>query len=200
MIGILLFSVGVMYTPGPVNILSLNTGVQKKFMSVVPFSLGVATSMFFWFLLVGYAGSAIVNEAALPYISAMGVLFTLYLAYKILSSHTDVTGNGGSAFSLSYRDGLLLQLLNPKTFMVVLPVAAVQFPAAGIVGGQIAVWALGLSLLGFGAPLAYAAFGTTAARYVENASCFKYFNIAMGVMLVAVAIDMAWRYIVPVLF
>jgi threonine/homoserine/homoserine lactone efflux protein len=195
MTGILLFAIGVMYTPGPVNILSLNSGAQKRFRAHIPFCVGVASALWIWFLLIGYTGSMIVNDALLPIIAVAGVGFILYLAYKILSSKVDEVGKSETATVLGYKDGLLMQLLNPKSLLVVLPVTAVQFPAAGIDGVWIAVWSFCLGGLGFGAPFAYAACGAYVSRYFRGNSYLKVMNIVMGLMLIAVAVDMAYSHI-----
>ena len=47
-----------------------------------------------------------------------------------------------------YRDGLILQLLNPKGIVATLPVATLQFPAAGIQGPGLVVWSMGLAPTG----------------------------------------------------
>ena len=195
MLGILLFAVGVMYTPGPVNILSLNSGAQKQLFAHIPFCIGVASALGFWFLLIGYTGSLIVNETILPLIAVAGVCFILYLAYKILSSKVGDVNRNKTVVVLTYKDGLLMQLLNPKSMLVVLPVTAVQFPAAGIDGGWIAVWSICLGALGFGAPFIYAAFGAYVSRYFKGNTYLKAMNIIMGLMLIAVAGDMAYSHV-----
>ena len=88
-----------------------------------------------------------------------------------------------------------MQLLNPKSFLAVLPVSAVQFPTAGIEGIHILIWSAGLSALGFGAPLSYAALGAKMSKFVENPRGMKGFNRVMGVLLVAVALDIAYTHI-----
>ena len=195
MLGILLFAIGVMYTPGPVNILSLNSGAQKQFRAHIPFCFGVASALGFWFLLVGYTGSLIVNDTLLPIIAGAGVCFILYLAYKIMTSKIEGAGRNETVAVFTYKDGLLMQLLNPKSMLVVLPVTTVQFPAAGIDGVWIAIWSVGLGVLGFGAPLAYAAFGTYASRYISGNTYLKIMNIIMGLMLIAVAVDMGYSHV-----
>ncbi len=195
MLEIVLFAFGVMYTPGPVNLLSLNSGTHKQFRRHLPFCLGVATALGCWFLLVGYTGSLLVNNAILPVIAGAGVGFILYLAYKVLVSKVDVSNTDTTTAVLTYKDGLLMQLLNPKAMMVVLPVTAIQFPAAGIDGAWIAIWSVGLSALGFGAPLTYAAFGAYAARHIQSNTYLKVMNVIMGIMLIAVALDMAYAHV-----
>lgn len=199
MLGILLFAVGVMYTPGPVNILSLNSGAQKQFLAHIPFCFGVASALGFWFLVIGYTGSLIVNDTLLPVISVAGVCFILYLACKVMSCNVADTGENKTVAVLTYKDGLLMQLLNPKSMLVVLPVTAVQFPAAGIDGIWIAVWSIGLGAIGFGAPFAYAACGAYVSRYFHSHTYLKVMNIIMGLMLLAVAADMAYSHVYLIL-
>lgn len=195
MLEILLFAIGVMYTPGPVNLLSLNSGVQKRFHAHIPFCFGVASALGFWFILVGYTGSVIVNDTLLPIIAGAGVCFILYLAYKTISNNVDDEAKNQPVAILAYKDGLLMQLLNPKSMLVVFPVTAVQFPAAGIDGVWIAVWSFGLGSLGFGAPLAYAAFGACVSRHIRSNAYLKAMNILMGMMLIAVAADMGYSHV-----
>lgn len=195
MLGIVLYAIGVMYTPGPVNLISLTNGMQRRVADHIPFSIGVASALCFWFLLVGYTGRAVLNEKMLPVVAGLGVCFILYLAYKILSSSVDTEQDSKPVAALNYKDGLLMQVLNPKSFLVVLPVATVQFPAAGIEGTGIAVWSILLGIMGFGAPFLYAVFGSTVTRHVSKASCLKYVNYFMGIMLIAVAVDMAYNHV-----
>ncbi|WP_320170504.1 LysE family transporter [Maridesulfovibrio sp.] len=195
MMEIVLYSVGVMYTPGPVNILSLNSGVQNRYTAHIPFCMGVGTALCLWFLVVGYAGSAIMTDQVMPVISALGAAFILYLAYKIIFSDVNLVLDGKGASSFRFRDGLLMQLLNPKSFLAVLPVTAVQFPAAGIDGNLIAVWSVGLGALGFGAPLVYAVVGTKLSEYIANTLYLRLFNYLMGAALIFVAGDIAYNHI-----
>lgn len=195
MLGILLFAIGVMYTPGPVNLLSLNSGAQKQFPAHIPFCFGVASALVFWFILVGYTGSVIMNDTLLPIIAGAGVCFILYLAYKTISNNVEDVEKNKTVAVLTYKDGLLMQLLNPKSMLVVFPVTAVQFPAAGIDGVWIAVWSVGLGALGFGAPLAYAAFGAYVSRHIRSNTYLKVMNIIMGMMLLAVAVDMGYSHV-----
>jgi len=88
-----------------------------------------------------------------------------------------------------------MQLLNPKSFLAVLPVTAVQFPAAGIEGVQIPFWSMALGTLGFGAPLAYAFMGAKVSKYIENPRFFKWFNYMMGAALIFAALDMGYQHV-----
>lgn len=195
MLEIITFSIGVMYTPGPVNLLSLNNGMQKQLTAHVPFSLGVACALSFWFALVGYAGTTIISHAMLPYIGILGCAFILYLAAKLATAPVTLNVQNTNASRLTFMDGLLMQLLNPKAFMVVFPVTTVLFPRSGITGGSIAIWSALLGLLGFGAPTLYAAMGAVVGRRIANPTFFNVLNKVMGLLLVLVACDMAYQQV-----
>ena len=195
MLTIILFCIALMYTPGPVNLLSLNNGLQSRSAAQAPFALGVAAALCFWFLVVGYAGSSIVNPAMLPWLGILGCGFIVWLAVKVLRSKIDLDA-GRRPSSMTFRDGLFMQLLNPKAFMVVLPVTTVQFPAAGVTGPGIALWSAGLALLAFGAPTSYALLGSMLGRRIERPVYFRVFNTVMGLLLLAVAADIAWEHVI----
>ena len=195
MLEIVFYCLGVMYTPGPVNILSLNCGLQSRFTAHIPFCCGVGTALCLWFLLVGYAGSAVIGDRMLPVVSALGSAFILYLAFKILTSNVKGMLSDTKLATFHFTDGLLMQLLNPKSFLAVLPVTTIQFPAAGIEGSQIAMWSTGLGAMGFGAPLAYAVVGAKISRHVENPRLLKTFNRVMGAALIYVALSMAYHHV-----
>lgn len=190
MLGILIFCIGIMYTPGPVNLLSVNCGIQKKYTKHIPFCIGVGGALFFWFMITGYAGNVIVSDNLIPVLSFLGGIFILYLACKLISSKTDFKTNENCSPTLKMRDGFLMQLLNPKSFMVVLPVTTVQFPAVGIHAEAITIWSTGLAILGFGAPLVYAFGGTELAKYITTGPYLRFFNILMGILLIALAVNM----------
>jgi len=199
MLSIILFCIGLMYTPGPVNLLSLNNGLQNRSGAQAPFSLGVAAALCFWFMVVGYAGSTIVDDALLPWLGLAGCAFITWLAIKVLKSKVNLEG-GRKPAAMTFKDGLFIQLLNPKAFMVVVPVGTVQFPAAGITGPGIAVWSVLLALLAFGAPTSYAMMGALLGQRVNRPGFFRAFNIAMGLLLLLVAADIAWQHVlIPLL-
>lgn len=195
MLGIILFCIGVMYTPGPVNILSLNCGMQRGPLSHVPFCLGVGAALAFWFALVGYAGAVVVGGPMLPVIAGLGTCFILYLGWKVVTADVDAPRTDKPVAALDFKDGLFMQLLNPKAFMVVLPVTTIQFPAAGIAGADVAIWSLALGALGVGAPLSYAAIGAAVTRRLGDTRYFRYLNYVMGGMLFVVAADMAYEHV-----
>ncbi len=195
MIEILAYAFGIMYSPGPVNLLSLNVGLNGQFKSSVGFFAGVAVAMLIMFLTFGYTGSWLISERNQLLIGFLGCLYIGYLAYKIGRANIDLNNTKLKSTKLNFQDGLLMQLLNPKGLIATLPIATVQFPAAHITGLQIALWSVLLSLMAFGAPSSYSLMGARMSKLVSKPRYFKIINITMSLLLFLVAINIAAEHV-----
>jgi len=188
MTDIILYAFGVMYTPGPVNAIGLNNGIQKQ-TRVMGFFSGVAVAMFILFFSVAFIGQQVMNDSLLKGTSVVGSLYILWLAYKIYRSQVGAHTNTQPRM-LTFRDGLLMQLLNPKGITVALPVATVQFPAAEITGFTLFAWCVGLAVFAFGAPWSYFVFGRLLGRNINQARYLALINKLMALFLLFVAVSM----------
>ncbi|MCO4759222.1 MAG: LysE family transporter [Oceanospirillaceae bacterium] len=196
MVEILAYALGIMYTPGPVNLLSLNSGLNGQSSTHWRFCLGVGCAMFSMFLILGYTGAWIVTPASQLIISAIGTVYIAYLAYKIARSSVQVTKQTQQpTATLSFKAGLLMQLLNPKSMIVIVPIVTVQFPAAGITGNAIFFWTLLLGVLAFGAPGSYLLMGTHLGKLISHPIYFRILNLCMALLLIYVAADIAYHHV-----
>jgi threonine/homoserine/homoserine lactone efflux protein len=198
-----------MYTPGPSNLLSLNAGLNRQISSGLRFCLGVACAMLLLFLLFGYSGSWLIDPSYQLFISSIGSLYIAYLGLKViasiikpeslaLSEKGQKQGAGkdkGNRGQLNFKSGLIMQLLNPKSFVAIFPIVTVQFPAAEISGGLIFAWSLLLSILAFGAPSSYLFMGARLSRLISRPYYFRLLNLAMAVLLLYVAADLAYNHV-----
>ncbi len=185
---IFLYAFSVMYSPGPVNLMGLNAGLTGKLRRSSGFYIGVGSAMLLMFVLFGYTGEAIISQAALPYISLVGGLYTLYLAYQVFNARTVVDARSDEPrATLTFWNGLVIQLLNPKGIVAVLPITSVMLPAAHITGASIAGVSVLLGLGAVGAPWVYALLGALLGRRINGASAFTVFNRGMGVALAGCA-------------
>ncbi|AUG08435.1 LysE family translocator [Pseudomonas sp. S09G 359] len=185
---IFLYAFSVMYSPGPVNLMGLNAGLTGKLRRSSGFYLGVGCAMLLMFVLFGYTGEAIISQAALPYISLVGGVYTLYLAYQVFTARTEVEESaGGPSKTLTFWNGLVIQLLNPKGIVAVLPITSVMLPAAHITGASIFVVSALLGLGAVGAPWVYAVLGAMLGRRINGAAAFTWFNRGMGLALAGCA-------------
>lgn len=188
MTDIIIYAFGVMYTPGPVNAIGLNYGIQKQ-TRIMGFFSGVAVAMFILFFSVALIGEKMMNTSLLKGTSVVGSLYILWLAYKIYCSEVGAKKNTQPRI-LTFRDGLLMQLLNPKGITVALPVAMVQFPAAEITGVALFTWCVGLAVFAFGAPWSYFVFGRLLGRNINQSRYLTLINKLMALFLLFVAVSM----------
>jgi len=193
---IVLYAFSVIYSPGPVNALGLNAGLRGQARRALGFYAGVGSAMLVLFLALGYAGAVVVSGALLPWLVLLGGGYCLYLGYRIARAAPPTAEGEGAAMRLTFASGLLIQGLNPKAWLAVLPIATVMFPAAQVTGGKIALWSLPLALSACGAPASYALLGALLGRYLVRGRGFRAVNRLLGLSLVGCALLLfhdAWR-------
>lgn len=204
MVEILMYAFGIMYTPGPANLLSLNAGINGEIRNTLRFCMGVACAMLILFLLFGYTGAWLVTPDSQFVISLLGSLYIAYLAYKIARGSQQIADEISADKVLprtrrpGFRSGLMLQLLNPKAFVAILPIVSVQFPAAHISGVSILLWSLLLAGLAFGAPGSYLLMGVRLRKLISQPRYFRLLNNTMALLLLYVAIELALNQLLDV--
>ncbi|WP_300417676.1 LysE family transporter [uncultured Pseudoalteromonas sp.] len=194
MADIFAYAIGIMYTPGPINLLGLSSGLNKQTRSHLGFFIGVGSAMFILFVLLGYLGLQVINPQFLPYVSLIGCGYILYIAWKVAKAKVQVNDTSADA-SLSFFNGLFMQLLNPKALVATLPIATIQFPSADITGAAIVFWSFILAILAFGAPTSYSLAGLMLGKQVSRPGVFNVFNKLMAVLLVYVALMIAYEHV-----
>ena len=195
MLAIIAYALGVMYTPGPVNLLGLNAGLNGQARTSLGFYLGVGLAMLILFVAFGWAGAAWVRGDMLAVVGALGCGYIFYLAVKIARSSIDLGAVRQAPRVLRFRDGLIMQLCNPKGMIATLPIATIQFPAVGIHGISLMLWSLGLAVLAVGAPGSYAMVGAVLGKQVENPKILKSFSLAMSALLAGVSLSIGYEHV-----
>ncbi|HKJ96071.1 MAG TPA: LysE family transporter [Gammaproteobacteria bacterium] len=197
MTAIFAYAIGVMYTPGPVNLLGLNAGINGRLRASVGYFVGVGSAMLILLLVFGWVGSAWVEGPALVVISALGSAYIVYLAVKIARESVSLDGDAPTSRSpaLGFREGLVMQLMNPKGIVATLPIAAIQFPAAGVHGVSLLAWSAVIAVLAIGAPGSYCVVGHWVGRRAASPRVFRSFNTVMAGLLIYVAVKIAYHHV-----
>lgn len=189
MLEIFLFALAVMYSPGPVNMLSLFAGVSDYGWRALRFCAGVGMAMCLLFLVTGYVGSSIMNDTLQGLAAFIGGSYILYLAVKILQSSFHPQKTNARQQNLTFMSGFLMQLTNPKAMVAVLPIVTVQFPNAHIEGLMILIMSVLLGAMAGGAPASYFAAGNQLKQAVLNPTIMSWMQRIMGVMLLGLAVE-----------
>ncbi len=193
MVEMILYSITIMYTPGPVTITAANLGLNRKFKEGIPFYAGVSLAIFVLYILFGFFGSMILPSNYLWLISLIGALYMLYLAYKVYHSNTRF--NSASKSEIGFTGGFFMQFFNPKAIIAVMPVITIYFPQLHINGIQIIYMAVFFTLLVFGAPASYAFIGQFCSHLIENEKTILLFNRTMALILAYIAISTLYHYV-----
>lgn len=200
MLEVFAYGIGVMYSPGPVNMIGFNEGLNGKFKSSIRFFAGVGAAMLILCVLLGYVGQVLVSESYLPFISIIGCSYILYLAFKILTAPKSSNTKSVNKVQLRFQDGFIVQVFNPKAMLALVPITTVQLPAAGVTGAAILPVALAIGILAMWAPGSYSYFGDIARHNAHIERYLWLINKITGWLLVIAAIAMFYGNVyLPVL-
>lgn len=187
MLEIILYSITIMYTPGPVTITAANIGLNRKLREGLSFYAGVSLAIFALYILIGYFGSLLLVSHDIWPISLIGGIYMLYLACKIFKS--DVNLENSYVTKIGIREGFLMQFFNPKAIIAVIPVVTIYFPQLNITGIRILFMAVFFTVLVFGAPVSYAIAGQCFSSIFHNKKMILFFNKTMSLILGYIALS-----------
>jgi threonine/homoserine/homoserine lactone efflux protein len=175
---LLLFAFVTSITPGPNNLMLMASGVNFGFARTVPHMLGIGAGFLSLLLGVGFGLGAVL--AAWPplhmALKAAGGVYLLYLAWRIAMARTmapagasDAQGEG-RARPMSFLEAAAFQWVNPKAWVMAVSVVVV---------------AAAFALVNLPCVSSWAGFGVALRGFLADPARLKWFNIAMGLSLVA---------------
>ena len=124
----LLYMVVTGVTPGPNNLMALYLSAQYGFHGARRFMVGSSLGFFLKMLLCGALNVllAAVVPALVPYLKWLGAAYMLYLAFAMLrSGFAAAGGKKEKTGESSYASGLVLQVVNIKSWVACLSVFSV---------------------------------------------------------------------------
>jgi len=184
----LLFAFVASITPGPTNILALSHGARFGLRATLPLVLGACLGAALIVLLVGLGlGETLLRYPRLQQAMAwLGALWLSGLAWQLLRSAAEPldTGTTGQR-ELGPLGAALLQLVNPKVWMMA--VAVVSVFAAGSADKAARVVQLSLIFLLMALPCmsAWALLGVGSARLLQSPRRMQRFNQLLALLLLA---------------
>lgn len=182
----LLFAFVATITPGPTNILALSHAARFGLRATWPLVLGACIAAALIVMLVGLG----LGEALLRYprvqlaMSWLGALWLSWLAWQLWrSAATPLNTEAGGQRELGPLGAALLQLVNPKVWMMA--VAVVSVFAAGSEDKVARVLQLSLIFLLLAIPSmsAWALLGVGSARLLQSPKRMQCFNQVLALLL-----------------
>ncbi|MCO7545884.1 LysE family translocator [Stutzerimonas nitrititolerans] len=184
----LIFAFVASITPGPTNILVLGHGARFGLRATLPLVLGASLAAALIVLLVGLGlGEALQRYPRVQQaMSLLGALWLSWLAWQLLRS----AAQSFEAASATHRElgplgAALLQLVNPKVWMMA--VAVVSVFAAGSADKAVRVAQLSLVFLLMTLPCmsVWALLGAGSARLLQSPQRVRRFNQLLAILLLA---------------
>ncbi|WP_075182582.1 LysE family translocator [Pantoea sp. 1.19] len=182
-------------TPGPNNMLLTASGANVGFLRSLPLMIGIMIGMQIVLLLVafGVGGLILLYPALHLLLKIAGSLYLLWLAWKIASAPFETLDTPGApAKSMPFWQGGLLQVINPKAWLMALGAVASFSLVGEAYRGSVLAISGGLLLVNLVAGIAWLGFGTLIGRLLGSPRAWRLFNVAMG-LLTAACVLLIWH-------
>ena len=109
----------LVFSPGPANIVFAASGAKVGVKRSIPLVAGVDSVFIIKSIIIGYGLGEIVHSHpnVMNIMQLLGAIYLLYLAVKFIGSNS--ANPNGSSKTLGFVDGLLIQALNSKGWLMV---------------------------------------------------------------------------------
>ncbi|KAA3613116.1 MAG: LysE family translocator [Calditrichaeota bacterium] len=166
-------------TPGPATISIVASGVSYGFKKSIAYVWGTISggSIVIILSFIGVSSLISIHEIVLTILKYISLAYMLYLVYKIWNtSHIEISDSK----PLSYMNGVLLNVLNPKAYIVTVALFT-QFLAtsSGFIIGLLII--ISFMIIGF----SYCYLGETMFKILSKKKIFSSINKIMAVLLLA---------------
>ena len=184
------------FTPGPNTTLSTALAANLGFKRALRFVLAVPVGWGLLFALcaAGVGGLVVAVPALRVAVQALGVAYLLWLAYKLATAHTLAQADSRQ-LEVTFWQGVLLQFLNIKAWMLALTVVAGWLAGRADAASRFAVIFPMLLAFGLCSNLSYALLGTLLRQWLADPEHggrrLRRFNRSMAAVLVLTAAWMA---------
>lgn len=179
------FAFAMAGTPGPNNTMVTASGANYGFRRTLPVATGMGIGVAVIIFTVAAAGGSLVAEPRVHLVLKwLGVAYLLWLAWRIANAApAGVTAENSRQRPFTFVEGALLQLVNPKLWVMV--AGAVVTYGSG--GGDLSVPTAFAAIFGgatIASTVAWTWVGVGASRFIRSERSLKRFNQAMALLLV----------------
>ncbi|MBC5765819.1 LysE family translocator [Ramlibacter albus] len=177
-------------TPGPNNVMLAASGANFGYRRTLPHMLGINIGAAVLTVVVCLGLGVVFQRfpALHGALKIVGALYLVWLAWKLAGA--SVQRGSAAATPLSFTEGAMFQVVNPKTWMKAATIATMFMPADfGALQGALLVAAIGI-VVGFPLISVWALFGVAIGRFLGSPLALRVFNGAMGLALVVLAVSL----------
>lgn len=171
-------------TPGPNNIMLMNSGANFGFKRTIPHALGVSIGFTVMVALVGIGIMQLFDAWPLSYqiLKVLSVVYLLYLASKIAMSDAAEKSAKGKSKPFTFTQAAMFQWVNPKAWTMALTAISVYAPSKNLTA--VLFVAITFGLVNLPCISSWIALGKKMQIFLNNKKRLKIFNIVMASLLV----------------
>ncbi|MFG1174870.1 LysE family translocator [Erwiniaceae bacterium CAU 1747] len=182
-------------TPGPNNMLLTASGANFGFWRSLALLVGIMLGMQIMLLMVafGIGGLILLYPSLHLFMKIAGSVYLLWLAWKIgTAKYEKLEISEGPATPMPFWQGGLLQLINPKAWLMVLgAVASFSLTGKAYLGSVVAI-GIALAVVNLASGVIWLGFGTLIGRILRSRRAWTIFNVFMG-LLTAACVLLIWH-------
>ncbi len=189
-----LYAVASLVTPGPNTLLAFASAVHFGLKRLWPQIIGVAFGFLVELWACGLGLDALFNmvPVARQVLKFLGGGYLIFLAIRIATSPVDPTVNTARKPPMTFIQAAMFQIVNPKSWVIVLGgIALYSDPTHHYASMLIISLFLGLGTIP--AVLIWAVAGIMTKSYLSHPRRLRYFNIAMGLLLIVAVVPMLYE-------
>jgi len=184
-ISMALFALTMSISPGPVNIITLSTGLNHGIRKAVRFVSGATVGFTFLLLLIGLGLQALADQLGvlLDILTVLGAALIIYFGVKLATSDGQLETTNSPV--PGFWQGAALQWLNPKAWGACLAAVSIfnlqhSRPDLYFFVGLYCV----ICFIGIGS---WAVFGSQINKWLDTVRKRKIFNFSLGGLLIVLA-------------
>ncbi|GAA3996605.1 LysE family translocator [Comamonas faecalis] len=188
---LLVLATAMSFTPGPNTTLSTAVAANRGLGAALRFVVAVPVGWALLLLLCAAGlGAMVVAVPPLGWaIKAVGIGYLLWLAWRLAGS-AQLAEADGARLSVGFWEGVLLQFVNIKAWLLALTIVAGWVLGHPDSGQRLAVVLPVMLAFAFSSNFTYAAMGAMLRHWLARGRRLLWFNRAMAAILVATAVWM----------
>ncbi|CCP04692.1 Putative RhtB family transporter [Erwinia amylovora Ea644] len=182
-------------TPGPNNMLLTASGANFGFFRSLSLLMGIMIGMQAMLLMVafGVGGLILLYPSLHLFFKVAGSVYLLWLAWKIGSAdYEKLDTDKTPAARMPFWQGGLLQLINPKAWLMALGAVASFSLAGEAYRTSVVAISIAMALVNALSGVIWLGFGTLIGRILRSRRAWTLFNVLMG-LLTAACVLLIWR-------
>ncbi|WP_171496176.1 LysE family translocator [Acinetobacter soli] len=190
-----LFSFAMSITPGPVNTVILSTSINYGLKKTISYISGATIGFVLLLIFIGFGLHSIfvTYPFLLKILAIFGALFVSYIGYKIMFSDSKVSiDDNEEVFVPGFRDGFLLQWLNPKAWLACISGTTMFSSLNGYT--SLVTFIIIYFITCYVCLFFWGVCGDRFALILNKGNRMKYFNMLMGGMLIISAISIIFEF------